>query len=146
MSEDKDPALCAAYGCPCIGTMSSGTSGNAQWWCWLHYGRDASRFQAITAEINRLSWLALAIRDIRMFGGMFEWPAYYKRITEEITLAQRSDLLWKKAEALGEGQIRLEREFNIMLDPVLKGCMRTRSSLALADDKQPETFQPVKLG
>ena len=131
MDEIYQKCFCSAYGCPMNGTMSDGFGTKKKWWCWLHYGRDVSRFQAITAEINRLSWLALAIRDIRSYSGSKDWPKVYMRIKKDIGLAQRNDLqfLGNSVESKNKWLRRLEEELKSMMQPVLKGTMLKQSLL-----------------
>lgn len=134
---------CAAYGCLMPGTMTL-RPGSSDWWCWLHYGRDVNRYQAITAEIHRLKWLALAIRDIRIQGASAEWPEVFKRIRNDLAMAQRQDLQWlgKGKETLPEWQTRLEKEMTAMMQPVLRGSMRQQSTV-VGTKAIPNTFQKV---
>ncbi len=118
---ERDSCLCEAYGCPLLGTRSTSTSGGG-FMCHVHFGLDAGQLQEATGEINRLSWLANAIRDLRTRSHNPAWRETYARITHDIALAQRSDLRIKDGEGAGRWMIRLENELGAMvktaIDPV----------------------------
>lgn len=108
---DRPGHLCAAYGCPLIGTSSSSTTGSTDWWCFAHFGADIGRAQTITSEINRLSWLAAAARDVRMHKpGTKDSKAAFALIEHELTQHQRTDLLWDRTESRIQWLSRLEGE------------------------------------
>ncbi|MEC5164049.1 hypothetical protein RCH08_005239 [Janthinobacterium sp. CG_S6] len=107
--------LCAAYGCPMVGTTTSSTQGTNEWWCWLHFAKDAGRFQRITAELHRLDWLAKAATDIRLLLKRPEWPAAFARIEHDLMLANRPDLRWTDGESERQWMERLERELSSII-------------------------------
>lgn len=117
---------CSAYGCPLDGSMSLGTGQRKKWWCFYHFGRDFNSYQAITAELHRLQWLAFAIRDIRRYAGDKRWPEVYKRIKHDIALAQRNDLQFfgNAKETKSAWLARLDDELKNLMAPVLKGTVQ----------------------
>lgn len=112
---DRPAHLCAAYGCPLIGSMCSSTSGSTEWWCFAHFGATAGRFQMITNEMRRLQWLSMAVHDVRFHDkpGTQASRAAFATIERELTAHGRPDLLWQRPDAerpLGEKRWRwLER-------------------------------------
>lgn len=90
--EGKNPCYCAAHGCNQLGTMTSSTSGASEWWCFLHFGKEATRLQPITVEVNRREWLSQAITDIRTRYWSAEWPSTFKFVQHELAMNQRNDL------------------------------------------------------
>lgn len=113
---DRPPHLCAAYGCPLIGTSTASTSGSSEWWCFAHFGADVGRFQSITTEINRLSWLACAARDVRMHKpGTEASRAAFALIEHELAMHQRKDLLWNRMETRMQWLLRLEASLLAMV-------------------------------
>src|SRR5258706_12457831 len=61
-----DISRCHASGCPCLGTMSTDTSGeNKKWYCSVHFRQDGDAQQRITNELMRMSWLVGVIEAIR---------------------------------------------------------------------------------
>lgn len=111
--------LCAAYGCPLIGSMCSSTSGSTEWWCFAHFGAQAGQFQAITNEMHRLRWLAMAVHDVRFHDkpGTQASKAAFQTIERELTAHGREDLLWIRpsGEHPGEKRYRwLERLENAL--------------------------------
>ena len=128
---DRPQHLCAAYGCPLIGSMCSSTSGSTEWWCFAHFGANPGRFQAITSELHRLRWLAMAVHDVRFHDkpGTPESRAAFNLIESELQLHKRPDLLWQRPEPgkpfTGEKRYRwlerleaaLETELGDVLDP-----------------------------
>lgn len=112
--------LCAAYGCPLLGSMSASIQGASEWWCFTHFGKDVGAYQRITAELRRLDWLANAITDVRNRDVNPNYPAAFQRIEHDLVLAQRSDLLWTSPETDMQWMVRLERE----LEQLLRGDAR----------------------
>lgn len=112
---DRPAHLCAAYGCPLIGSMCSSTSGSTEWWCFAHFGATAGRFQMITNEMRRLQWLSMAVHDVRFHDkpGTQASRAAFATIERELTAHGRPDLLWirpNEEQPLGEKRWRwLER-------------------------------------
>lgn len=114
MSDHKPGCYCAAHGCPMLGTMATSTTGATEWWCFLHFGKDAVKLQATTVEINRREWLAKAITDIRMSYGTDAWPNTFKAAKHEIAMHQRNDLQISKDEPVWKWVRRLENELQAM--------------------------------
>jgi hypothetical protein len=120
----KSTCYCAAHGCPLLGTVSTSTTGGSDWWCFLHFSKDAVRLQAITVEINRRDWLARAITDLRMHYATEKWADVYKLAKHELAMQQRNDLqirpetdakTWEgRAESVGRWIQRLESELQAM--------------------------------
>lgn len=106
--------LCAAYGCPQLGTMSTSTGGG-EWLCFAHHSKHVGHFQRITAELHRLKWLIAAIDDVRVRDRHPDYNAAFERITHDFTLAQRKDLVWTTPETAEQWLARLERELKAML-------------------------------
>lgn len=100
---------CVAYGCPMLGVATRSTNGTSEWLCHLHMRADGSKWQAITAELNRLGWLVKATRDIRAHADRKTWPEVSGAVYRAINLAQRSDLQQKeRGETPEQWGIRLE--------------------------------------
>lgn len=105
---DRPGYLCAAYGCPMIGSMSSSTAGG-DFMCVAHYRKDQAKLQAITFEVNRNEWLARAIRDIRARSHNPGWRKTCARIKQDLADAGRADLA-QKNDSMDTWMIRLEVE------------------------------------
>lgn len=105
---DRPPHLCAAYGCPLIGSMCSSTSGSSEWWCFAHFGAQAGQFQAITNEMHRLRWLAMAVHDVRFHDkpGTEGSRAAFLTIERELKAHGREDLLWIRPSMTHQGEKR----------------------------------------
>lgn len=125
---ERPAHMCAAYGCPLIGSMATSTTGTNEWWCFAHFGANVGRYQAITSEMNRLRWLAMAVHDVRFHDkpGTAESRAAFQLIERELTAHKRPDLLWKRPDAdrpMGEKRYlwleRLENALRAELDDVL---------------------------
>lgn len=136
---DRPPHLCAAYGCPLIGSMCSSTSGSTEWWCFAHYGATPGRYQLITTEMHRVRWLAMAVHDVRFHGpGTQASRAAFNTIERELKAHGREDLLWQRPSderPMGEKRYRwLER---------LEAALKTE----LADVLDPSKDQvPLPIG
>lgn len=111
---DRQSYLCAAYGCPMLGTRSASTAGG-DFMCHVHFGLEGAQLQAATFEVNRLAWLANAIRDIRARSRNPNWRETYARIDHDIALAQREDLRFKVGEDALGWMLRLEAELAAMV-------------------------------
>lgn len=108
--------LCAAYGCPLLGSMSESTQGtNGEWWCFAHFKKDVGQYQGITAELRRLDWLTKAITDVRTRERNPDYGAAFQRLEHDFMLAQRKDLLWTQPETDEQWMVRLERELGKLL-------------------------------
>lgn len=70
----RNPMLCAAYGCPLTGTGCNGLKGSSQWYCRFHNGQDVSQFDAISQRINRILPLIRHEHLIRTAGPVM-WAA-----------------------------------------------------------------------
>lgn len=113
MSNDRvmtqNPTKCCAFGCPMPGAMTQSTVGTNEWFCWLHFGKESVHWQAITSEINRLSWLADAITSMRRDYMRDQWPETYKYALHTIRANQRKDLEKLKDEPLKQWWLRLDK-------------------------------------
>ncbi len=98
----QDPRQCCAYGCPMPGSMSASTTGTSEWQCWLHFGASPGKWQRISADLNRVSWLVTSITTMRRdYGGKREkWAETYRDAVQAIRANQRTDLLRAKDETL----------------------------------------------
>lgn len=90
------PGMCAAYGCPCVGTASTSGSGTTSWFCPHHLGAEATSWARITLELKRLEWLITVTRGIRAWYGTERWDRVYRAIQRDIIGNQRSDLLFNR--------------------------------------------------
>lgn len=109
--EPVDPTKCTAYGCPMPGTSSSGTNGSKHdWLCRHHFGRNAMEWPHITAELNRLRWLAQAVSAIHITYGSSRWVPVARKIKQQCMLNQRGDLLPKQGESAMDWARRLDQE------------------------------------
>lgn len=118
---ERPSHLCAAYGCPLIGTSTGSTSGSSEWWCFAHHGADVGRYQAITSELNRLSWLAAAARDVRFHKpGTDDSKAAFALIEHELEQHKRPDLKWNRFEKRDRWLERLEAEIRTQLADVIQ--------------------------
>lgn len=112
----KPACYCAAHGCPLLGVMSASTTGGSDWWCFLHFGKDAARLQAITVEINGREWLAKAITDLRrtVFGTQ-AWEETCKAVKHELAMQNRNDLKPHRGQTRWGWILRLESELQAMV-------------------------------
>lgn len=138
MSDAKPTCYCAAHGCPMLGTMSTSTSGGSDWWCYLHFGKDAVRLQALTVEIHRREWLAKIITDIRMTYGTQAWSATYKAAKHELAMQTRNDLQIAELETVWNWMRRLESELEAM-------CNSTFTKPPKQTRIETEGFQRVQM-
>lgn len=121
-------AMCKAYGCPCLGTMSTNTKGANDWVCGFHFPHDAGEWQAITVELNRMRWLATAIGKLRLAYSCDRdvWAQAATAAKREIALNMRSDLLPAKDEIGSVWIARLDKA----LTDACKPPKSTQESLA----------------
>lgn len=112
-----DPSRCAAYGCPCLGTTTNSTGGSDKWFCGYHAGTDAISWARISNELNRLSFIVLAMEKINTYRSRYEWTKVYREIQNELRLNQRGDLLLVEGESVSAWYRRLDAE----LEKVCKG-------------------------
>lgn len=99
---------CAANGCNLFGTMSSGTTGGGQWYCFLHFGCKPGTSHAITNELQRLGWLVKLTQSLRANLDDKLWDALEPAANKEIRLNQSSHLIRGDQESLLKWLIRLE--------------------------------------
>jgi hypothetical protein len=107
---------CAANGCNMLGTNSSSTQGwdhGAQYYCFLHFGCKPGTAHAITAELQRLSWLVKITQRVRAHAGSKEWDTVEATANKEIMLNQSSHLLRGDHESLPKWLARLEDTLRI---------------------------------
>jgi hypothetical protein len=123
-----DKSLCAAFGCPCVGTTTSSTGGTDKWFCGYHAGTDAISWQRITTELNRLSFVVDSLRKITRYRGRYEWEKVYREIQNDLRLNQRGDLLRQEHESVSAWYARLDSE----LESVCKGAQPTLDLLPRA--------------
>jgi len=154
---DRPADLCAAYGCPLHGTMTSSTSGSADWWCALHFGKDAAQLQAITSAMNRYRWLVQAIFDVRANSRpKVDWRKQLERIEHDFRANHRADLCVERfPEGLNQGKpcekskhwiVRLEAALmayvaaDVVPAVVTQGGLLEQSTWSEARDALPEPF------
>ncbi len=93
MSENSTHSVhCAANGCPAAGSMSRGTTGGAEFWCYHHFSAAPGRIHEVTAELRRLSWLVQLCKGVRHYINSGIWAPEAAEAYKEIALHQRSDL------------------------------------------------------
>lgn len=132
--------LCAAYGCPLVGTSTSSTSGSDEWWCFAHYGLDYGQVQAATSEINRVSWLAEACNAVRRHAPNTPGSREaFALIQHELTLHQRKDLLPIANETRKAWLNRLEGTLLAMVREVAKPAVQL-----LVGEKSAKSFGKVE--
>lgn len=107
---DRDPCMCAAYGCPMHGAMTSSTLGTSEWLCWLHFGKEAVQWQAITVELNHVRWLVDALQGMRKHYGGPGWADEYRSALQSIRLNERKDLEKAQSETVKQWLLRLDNE------------------------------------
>lgn len=140
---DRPPHLCAAYGCLLIGTSTASTTGSSEWYCFAHFGAEVGRYQAITRELNALSWLSAAARDIRFHDKpSADSKAAFALIEHEFALNERKDLLWNRVETRKQWLERIEGEIRTRLHEVMQPAQQQ----ALAIDKSQSTGNFAKVG
>ncbi|MFG7180708.1 hypothetical protein ACGYQ5_14365 [Burkholderia pseudomallei] len=89
MSEDRAGGLCAAHGCPLLGSL--GRAG--QWVCFCHANADSAVWQEITRVIRANEAIAASTLDIRRFRFSENWATAYRGIAKRLREADRADLL-----------------------------------------------------
>lgn len=133
---ERNHAHCAAYGCPMLGTMSMSTTGSNDWYCWLHFGREATQWQRITTELRRFDWLIEAMQEMRRNYGFDGWDEAYLGAMKAIRLHQRLDLEYLKPEPVGQWFARLDK----VLQEACAGIARDFLSMP---QQQSETWSKV---
>lgn len=148
---DRPQHLCAAYGCPLIGSMSSSTSGSTEWWCFAHFGVQGAQLQAITSELHSLEWLAQAVHDVRFHDkpGTEASRRAFQAIERALIGHGHPELLWQRPDGSQPGEKRyrwlerLEAALKTMLDQA--GVLNPSSYQATLPigGGAPSTFQQV---
>lgn len=110
MSETAvDKSLCGAPCCNMIATSSRGTTSDSkEWLCFIHFAAEGQDWGRTSDELGRLSWLVAIVRDLRAVGRRKNYDEVQASAKQQITLAQRGDLLMKESESVGSWMIRLE--------------------------------------
>jgi len=96
MSDDLNRAgMCAAFGCPLLGSLTSSTLGDSKPFCFCHFGKTVGSNDAITARLNSdaLRPIAQATVDVRRFVRTDEWEIVHKGIRGALRRVGRPDLL-----------------------------------------------------
>lgn len=104
---DSHSIYCAANGCPMLGSMSSSATGGGDYYCFLHFGCKPGTAHAITAEMQRLSWLVKITQAVRAANSK-TWDKIETAMNKEIVLNQSSHLLRADHETLSRWLVRLE--------------------------------------
>jgi len=112
MSDPAHSIYCAANGCPMLGTQSSSATGGSDWYCALHFGCKSGTAHAITAELQRLSWLVRITQGVRAANSK-GWDKVEAAMNKEIVLNQSSHLLRGDHESLPKWLARLEDTLRI---------------------------------
>ncbi len=108
---ERAPDLCAAYGCPLVGTSCGSTQGSTEWWCCAHFGLDFGQMQRATAELNRCQWLVGAVRSVRNHSpGTVASREAYAEVQQSLADHGRLDLQHKARESRQVWLGRLEGE------------------------------------
>lgn len=92
ISEGRPWGMCAAYGCPLLGSLGS----DGRWYCFCHVNKPSSVNDAITQELrgDELAPIVKSTLDIRKHHSSFyDAPDAYRMIQERLIRAGRSDLL-----------------------------------------------------
>lgn len=96
MSDAGEWGICAAHGCPLLGTL-----GGSPWYCFCHHGRPNGANDAITARLrsDELLPIVQATLDIRRcFGSFRDYPDIYRSLQQRLIQADRRDLLLGEAD------------------------------------------------
>jgi len=116
----RSPDLCAAYGCPLLGTFTGSTSGANDWCCSFHANRQGGQLQEVTMIINRHRWLAEAITDVRsMVPGNPNRTKLIERIWNDFNVHDRPELFWNQVETVRGWTNRLEKALDDLVAPEL---------------------------
>lgn len=89
--------MCAAYGCPLLGTMGEEVGG--KWFCFCHVRRPHSLNDAITARLRKHEWLVNSTLDIRQFQGQEGWGSVLGGIEKLCRDHDRIDLMFGEADS-----------------------------------------------
>lgn len=102
--ENLRPGMCAAYGCPLLGTVGE----DGKWYCFCHVRKPHQLNDAITTAIKARQYLADCGLDIRRFYGTDDWAGVYRGIQNSLTKHQRPELKRGKTEGVKAWLSRLE--------------------------------------
>lgn len=135
---ERPSHLCAAYGCPLLGTSSASTQGTSEWWCFAHFGANVGSFQTITNVIREAEWLSQAIVDVRtMRPGTHESRAAMARIKHDLELQGRHDLLFQAHghdhERRPQWLVRLETELRAVISAAVQPPPRQSAIVPTVD-------------
>jgi len=110
MNQDTqvDHSLCAAGSCQMIASMSKGTTGGADWLCFIHFGAEQRDWPLITQELARLDWMVQLVKSLRMAGRRQNFDQVREQARQATALAQRGDLNITAKESMLSYMIRLE--------------------------------------
>lgn len=61
---DRPNHMCSEFSCPLLGVMSESTRGG-DWYCFAHFQKEAAARADITADLDRMEWLATAVTELR---------------------------------------------------------------------------------
>lgn len=118
---ERDPCLCAAYGCPLMGVMTGSTSGANDWCCHFHANRGGGQLQEVTMVINRFRWLAQAVTNVRgMVPGRPDRAKVLERIWSDFSANNRPDLYWNRVETVRQWTNRLDKALDDLVSPLLQ--------------------------
>jgi hypothetical protein len=94
--EGRPWGLCAAYGCPLLGSIGS----DGRWYCFCHVHKPSTLNDAISQELRgELMPIVQSTLDIRAHHSSFhDAPNAYRMIQERLTRAGRKDLLLGNAD------------------------------------------------
>jgi len=112
VNEGRPWGMCAAYGCPLLGSIGS----DGRWYCFCHVNKPSSVNDAISQELrgDDLAPIVQSTLDIRKhYSSFYDVPDAYRMIQERLIRCDRKDLLMgeqdKKAGGTRAWLMRLER-------------------------------------
>lgn len=123
--------MCAATGCPCIGSMSTSTTGTEKWYCSVHFGKPGGASLRLTAELQRMAWLVAIMLDVRRVYAAENWDDVMKRANYQFQMHQRNDLAFGRETTDTSAASWLRR---------LDGALRAS---CLVDDANAQPSLPV---
>ena len=131
---ERSPDLCAAYGYPLLGSATSATTGTNEWWCSLHFGKDAGLIQQITSAMNRHRWLSDAITTVRTNAKpKHDWTKQMERVMHDLQAAGRKDLHWNGSETAPQWVLRLEQALMQIIGSEVSPVVVTQGGLVDPD-------------
>lgn len=140
MSEHAPLAFknCQAYGCPLDGTSTRSTSGSQEWFCGIHFSAEPDHWQAISVELNRLSWLAKIARTTREKQYDYRVNDWIPPLNKECMLGQRKDLQYQHPESLNSWLGRIE---GVLMDSAKAACAPAQRPLTPPQGEQHDEHQ-----